>query len=233
MEEFKFYYTRLEVPVARLKAMLLRELKLRVDVVESGRAKNYDGESDSDSEDEDDENGEDNNVLVHGQTQPDEPEEDQKGKKVTCAGEENEQQEEEEETPPLIGWKRYKDENGWPYFYNHNTQESTYDNPFIHSDSESDDDSEDDEESFEERRRKEQARLFMEFCAIMVQARVRGVLERKRTRHLLAKRFRKVINDDSNGEYVYEDLQTHEDASRYKAKRPSLFNFVFPQGTNF
>ena len=78
--------------------------------------------------------------------------------------------EEEEDSPPpqapKIGWARYMDDNGWPYFYNWNTGVSTYDNPFEYSDSD-----DEEEEEADKMKREMEARAFMEFCAIMVQTR--------------------------------------------------------------
>jgi hypothetical protein len=137
---------------------------------------------------------------------------------------EEEQMEEQVEPPaaPKIGWARYVDDNGWPYFYNWNTGVSTYDNPFEYSDSDEDSDKED-----ADRLRKElEARAFMEFCAIMVQARFRGQVERRRCRETMAKRFRK--HKAGGGEYCYEDLDT----GKVLKKRPSIIKMLWP-GSKF
>ncbi|GMH95716.1 hypothetical protein TrST_g6428 [Triparma strigata] len=238
LEEFKFYYSRLEVPVARNKALMLRELKMRVEVVESGRAKLYDGESDEDDDDDDDNNDDDAFVVGVG-VDVGEGRDSSGGLDLAkhslepspSPSPDNTEPEPESEpvAVPLIGWARYTDDNGWPYFYNHKTGESTYENPFDTGEDSSDEE-DSDFESFEERRKKEQARLFMEFCCIIVQARVRGAQARKKTRFTLAKRFRKVLDLDSavagceEKTYVYEDLQD----KKIHKRRPSLFNYVFP-----
>ncbi|GMI03614.1 hypothetical protein TrRE_jg8631 [Triparma retinervis] len=123
---------------------------------------------------------------------------------------------------PMIGWARYVDDNGWPYFYNWNTGVSTYDNPFEYSDSDEDSD----EEDAEKLRKELEARAFLEFCAIMVQARFRGQVERKRCREKMAKRFRKFKGDGER--YLYEDL----DNGNLLKKRPSIIKMLWP-GSKF
>jgi hypothetical protein len=214
IEDFIFYYSRLEVPVARNKALLLAELLLRV------KRRNFDGTDPPDTDDE-----------------------------ASDAGKEAEEDEEEsnvhvvEEKAPLeppnpnqkLEWTRHTDDNGYPYFFNWKTQESTYDNPFLSQherdkarfpflagDSESESD---DELEADKRVERQMAEGIMIFCSIMMQRNFRGGRSRNATRVYLAKTFRKIKNpEDEDPPYVYENVETGD----IWKQRPVLFKYLWP-----
>ena len=222
MEDFLFYYSRLEVPVARNKALLLRELIERV------KRRNWDGtdEPDTESEGEGGEEGEEEENAF-----------------VVKENEEEGGEEEVVRVPPKQGqkleWNRYTDDNGYPYFYNWKTGASTYENPylsqherdkaqfpFLAGDSSSE--SDDDEVAREKEAEKQMAESIMVFCAIMMQRNWRRRTSRNETRAWLAKTFRKVVNASKSGEddvdYVYENVETGD----VWKKRPVLFGLLWP-----
>jgi hypothetical protein len=100
IEDFIFYYSRLEVPVARNKALLLAELLLRV------KRRNFDGTDPPDTDDEASDAG-------------NEAEEDEEESNAHVV----------EEKVPLeppnpnqkLEWTRHTDDNGYPYFFNWKT----------------------------------------------------------------------------------------------------------------
>ncbi len=220
MEDFKFYYSKLEVPVARNKAILLKELLMRV------RRRNWDDDSE-DSEGE--EEGESLVVEAPVDVPPKTIPEDESERRMELEPEyelepepepepEPELELEVAELPRMLEWARYQDDNGWEYWYNSNTGKSQYENPFDY-------DSED--ESDEEREaaaRETEGKMFVEFCCIMVQRVFRGNRSRKETRKIIAKKFRKIRAIANTGVWAYEDVTT----GQIYEKRPSIFKFLWP-----
>ena len=246
LEDFKFYYSALEVPVARNKSLLLRELLMRV------RRRCWDGSDDECTSDEevrcargaaatDSGAGEGDDVAGASESSYDRGGDDGSvgggndsnvflvGKRGGGSSARGQGAESDAEAPepkpqskPRLGWARYADDNGYPYFFNHETQESTYDNPFLSSSDGSSDDGSDLDEVANFRKEVE-ARAFVEFCAIMVQCRFRGNVSRNECRRMIAKRFRKVKSSEGDG-WVYEDLE----AGKHYEKRPALFGVLWP-----
>ena len=132
--------------------------------------------------------------------------------------------------PPVpsgrLQWTRHTDDDGYVYYYNKTTNESTYTHPFRNEEDEDDEaEAEAEAEEADSDDEDEKARFaehtFDSFCAILIQKMWRARNARNRCRVVLAKSFVKKYMDGVG--YVYEEVHTKE----VFYQRPVIFSRLF------